>query len=61
RLIDVAGKAETEIIVTGLSGSVNDTLDTLDILQRVPEARIVKTLDESRDIAARLLDERADR
>ena len=61
RLIDVAGKAETEIIVTGLAGSVNDTLDTLDILQRVPEDRIVETLDEARDIAAGLLDERADR
>ena len=61
RLIDVAGKAETEIIVTGLAGSVNDTLDTLNILQNVPEARIVETLDEARDIAARLLGERADR
>ena len=60
RLIDVAGKAETEIIVTGLAGSVNDTLDTLNILQHVPEDRIVETLDEARDIAARLLGERAD-
>ena len=60
RLIDVAGKAETEIIVTGLAGSVNDTLDTLNILQNVPEARIVETLDKARDIAARLLGERAD-
>ena len=60
RLIDVAGKAETEIIVTGLAGSVNDTLDTLNILQRVPEDRIVETLDEARDIAARLLGERTE-
>ena len=60
RLIDVAGKAETEIIVTGLAGSVNDTLDTLNILQHVPEDRIVETLDEARDIAARLLGERTD-
>ena len=60
RLIDVAGKAETEIIVAGLAGSVNDTLDTLNILQRVPGDRIVETLDEARDIAAGLLEERAD-
>lgn len=60
RLIDVAGKADTEIVVAGLAGSVNDALDTLNILQRVPEDRIVETLDEARDIAARLLDERTD-
>ncbi len=60
RLIDVAGKADTEIVVAGLAGSVNDALETLNILQRVPEDRIVETLDEARDIAARLLDERTD-
>ena len=60
RLIDVAGKADTEIVVAGLAGTVNDALDTLNILQRVPEDRIVETLDEARDIAARLLDERTD-
>ena len=60
RLIGVAGKADTEIIVAGLAGSVSDTLDTLNVLRRVPGDRIVETLDEARDIAARLLGERAD-
>ena len=55
QLIDVATKAETEIVVTGLSGFVSDTLDTLNILRRVPERRIVETLDEAREIAADLL------
>ena len=60
QLIDVATKAKTEIIVMGLSGSVGDTLDTLNILRRVPADRIVSTLNESREIAAGLLEDRAD-
>ena len=59
RLIDVATKANTEIIVAGLSGSVGYTLDTLNILRRVPDRRIVKTLEQAREIAAGLLDDQA--
>ena len=59
RLIDVARKASTEIIVVGLGGAVKDTLDTLDILRRVPQDRIVRSLDESREIAIGLLTDRA--
>ena len=59
QLIDVATKADTEIIVVGLSGSVSYTFDTLQILRRVPEGRIVGTLDQAREIAAGLLDDRA--
>ncbi len=55
RLIDVAGKADTEIVMVGLAGTVNRTLRTLNILRHVPERRIVDTLDESREIAAELL------
>lgn len=44
----------------GLPGAVGDTLDTLNILRRVPGDRIVATLGESREIAARLLEGRAD-
>ena len=57
-VIDVATRADTEIIVTGLSGSIGDTLDTLQILRRVPDDRIVETLDQAREIAAGLLDDR---
>ena len=56
QLIDVATRADTEIIVTGLSGSIGYTFDTLHILRRVPEDRIVETLDQAREIAAGLLD-----
>ena len=46
-------------IVAGLFGSVSYTFDTLQILRRVPEGRIVGTLDQVREIAAGLLDDRA--
>ena len=46
-------------IVAGLFGSVSYTFDTLQILRRVPEGRIVGTLDQAREIAAGLLDDRA--
>ena len=61
RLIDVATKANTEIIVAGLSGSVGYTLDTLNILRRVPDRRIVEDLAQAREIAAGLLDDQASR
>ena len=61
RLIDVATKANTEIIVAGLSGSVGYTLDTLNILRRVPDRRIVEDLAQAREIAAGLLDDQAGR
>ena len=56
QLMEVAGEEETEMIVTGLSGSVATTLRALSILQRVPEKQIVSTLDEARRTAADLLD-----
>ena len=56
QLMEVAGEEETEMIVTGLSGSVATTLRALSILQRVPEEQIVSTLDEARRTAADLLD-----
>ena len=59
RLIGVASKADTEIVVMGLSGSVRYTLDTLHILRRVPKSRIVESLDQAREIAAGLLDHQA--
>ena len=59
QLIDVAGRAETEIIVTGLSGPVARTLHTLNALRKVPRERVLRTLDQAREIAADLLDEGA--
>ncbi len=51
QLMDVAEREHTEVIVMGLSGSVAHTLHTLNILQNVPEDRLVETLQEARDIA----------
>ena len=55
QLIDVATRAQTEIIVVGLSGSIASTFDALNILRRVPADRVVNTLDNAREIAAELL------
>ena len=56
QLMDVATEEQTEFIVMGLSGSVENTLQTLAILQRVPPERVVETLDEARQVAKAFLD-----
>ena len=58
QLMEVATKGQTEFIVMGLSGSVANTLQTLNILQQVPEDQIVATLDEARQVANELLNGR---
>ena len=55
QLIDAAIDQDTECIVMALSGLPARTLQSLDALQRIPEDRIVATLDEARDLARRLL------
>ena len=57
QLIEVAGKEETECVVMGLSGSVEQTLLTLDVLRDVPGDRVVESLDEARQVARNLLDD----
>ena len=55
QLMDVATSEDTEFIVMSLSGSVEETLTALGIIQRVPEAHIVGTLDEARAVAGKML------
>ena len=55
QLLGVARGEKTECIVMGLSGSVENTLQTLDILRNVPPERIVQTLDDARQAARALL------
>ncbi|MDE2728553.1 MAG: SulP family inorganic anion transporter [Gemmatimonadota bacterium] len=55
QLMDVATSENTAFIVMSLSGYVEDTLSALGIIQRVPEAHIVETLDEAREVASKLL------
>jgi len=55
QLIEVAQTSRTEVIVMGLTGSVAETLRSLDILRRVPGDRVVETLDEARNVAINLL------
>ena len=59
QMIDIAIAEDTECIVLGLSGLPAVTLQALNVLDRVPDDRFVSTLDEAREVAERLLDERA--
>ncbi|MYD96317.1 MAG: SulP family inorganic anion transporter [Gammaproteobacteria bacterium] len=54
-LMDVAREEETEFIVQGMSAKVERTFRTLNVLRGVPEARIVDTADEARELVAELL------
>ena len=55
QLVDTAAKSRTDCIVMGLSGSVADTLHTLNVLENVPESRMVETMEEARRTAKVLL------
>ena len=57
QLIEAAGKEETECVIMGLSGSVEQTLLTLDVLRDVPGDRVVESLDEAREAARSLLED----
>ncbi|MCY4428494.1 MAG: SulP family inorganic anion transporter [Halieaceae bacterium] len=54
QLLDVAARERTECIVMGVSGSVADTLRTLNILRQIPKDRIVDSLDEARQKAGEI-------
>ena len=55
QLMQVAIAEETEVIVVGMSNTVEDTFEAFDVLRNVPEVRTVHTLDEAREIARVLL------
>ena len=54
-LLERAGKEDTETIIMGMSGEVRVILEAFDVLRRVPEGRIVRELDDARELAERLL------
>ena len=56
QMIDSAIAEDTECIIMGLTGPPAATLRALNVLHRVPAAHFVKTLDEAKEIAQRLLD-----
>ena len=56
QLIDAALAQDTGCIVMGLSGPPATTLQTLNVLQRVPADHFVATLDEARETAKRILE-----
>ena len=56
QMIDSAIAEDTECIIMGLTGPPAATLQALNVLHRVPAAHFVKSLDEAKEIAQRLLD-----
>ena len=55
QLLDVAGKSRTHVIVMAVSGTVEKTLHTLDILAGLPGDHVVETMDQAREVALELL------
>ena len=55
QMVDTAISQDTEVIVMGLKGSSRRAMDSLNVLDRVPEDRFAADLDEARGIAHRLL------
>lgn len=55
QLLDVAAKSSTHVIVMAVSGTVEKTLLTLDILAGLPGDHVVETMDQAREVALDLL------
>ena len=55
QLIDTALDEDTDCIVTGLDGDAAATLEALNVLERIPSAQIVASVDDAKPIAAGLL------
>ena len=55
QLVDTAISQDTEVIVMGLRGEAQQSLESLNVLERVPEDRFAANIDEAREIARRLL------
>ena len=56
QLIDTAMEEDTQCIVMGLSGPPAATLETLNILQKVPQENFVDGLDEARETARKMIE-----
>ena len=60
-LLDIAKAQRTEFILAGLPDTVAQTLLAFGALQRVPEDRLVQTMEQARDVAHRVLAEEKQR
>ncbi len=54
RLINATLDSNTQILVTGLKGDTAKTLDSLDVLARVPNENILETMDECKQFARKM-------
>ena len=55
QLIDTAISQDTEVVVMGLAGPALQTVEGLNVLERLPDDRLAANLEEARAIAGRLL------
>jgi len=55
QILNVAQDAGTDVIVVGLSGTVAEMINTLDVLRHVPKGHVVDDLPQARRIARGLL------
>ena len=60
QLLRIASRSGTECIVIGLSEDVAEILHSFDILEDVPDGRIVESMDEARRLAKKTLRQSAD-
>ena len=60
QLIDTASDEDTECIVMGLSGSVADSLNALNVFKNLSKDRFVDNLDEARELASNILGDEAE-
>ena len=58
QLISGAGEEDTECIVMNLTGSVASSLNSFNVFRDIPEDRFVDDLDEARELARNILDNR---
>ena len=58
QVIDRAKQTRTEIVVFGINDRIRGTLFAFDVLDRIPDDRIVATEKEARDLAWSLLEQR---
>ena len=57
-LLETATASQTDVILLGLDGAPATSLQALDVLEQVPQDRIVSSHDEARSLARQLLAER---
>ncbi|MCY4095085.1 MAG: SulP family inorganic anion transporter [Gammaproteobacteria bacterium] len=57
QLMGVAANEKTDVIIVGLSDSIRQLFDSLNVLKNVPDSHILDRIEDAREIAQELLDD----